>query len=93
MTKTEQKMTIIDQKWPKMTKKMTKIPSKFRKIVKQNQTLSKMVKNIGLNSPGTEIFPFSYFAFTLFKLIRLIEDIKSIYIIQKTRAHGLDFGF
>ena len=46
-----------------------------------------------LNSPGTEIFPFSYFAFTLFKLIRLIEDFKSIYIIQKTRIHGLDFGY
>ena len=44
------------------------------------------------NSPGTEIFPFSYFAFTLLKLRKVIKDIKIINIFEKTRRHALDFG-
>ena len=44
------------------------------------------------NSPGTEIFPFSYFAFTLLKLRKLIKDIKIINIFDKTRRHAFDFG-
>ena len=45
-----------------------------------------------VNSPGTEIFPFSYFAFTLLQLRKVIKDIKNINICDKTRTHGLDFG-
>ena len=45
-----------------------------------------------MNSPGTEIFPFSYFAFTLLKLRKVIKDIKIINIFDKTRRHALDFG-
>ena len=45
-----------------------------------------------LNSPGTKIFPFSYFAFTSLKLKKVIKDIKNINIFHKTRVHGLDFG-
>ena len=45
-----------------------------------------------LNSQGTEIFPFSYFAFTLLKLRKVIKDIIIINIFDKTRRHALDFG-
>ena len=31
------------------------------------------------NSPGTEIFPFSYFAFTLLKLRKVIKNIKKLF--------------
>ena len=43
------------------------------------------------NSPGTEIFPFSYFAFTLLKLRKVIKDIKNLTIFHKTKVQGLDF--
>ena len=45
-----------------------------------------------LNSQGTEIFPFSYFAFSMLKLIKVMKDIKNINTFEETRTGGLDFG-
>ena len=47
---------------------------------------------VNINSLGTEIFTFSYFAFTSLKMMKVIKDIKNINIFHKTRVHGLDFG-
>ena len=38
------------------------------------------------NSPVTEIFPFSYFAFCLLAFSQLITDIKNIKTLLKTRG-------
>ena len=46
---------------------------------------------IGINSQGTDNFPFSYFANPTLKLIKVIKDIKNINTFDKTRTHGLDF--
>ena len=47
---------------------------------------------IEINSPVTEIFPFSYFAFCLLAFSQLITDIKNIKTLLKTRATDPDFG-
>ena len=44
------------------------------------------------NSPVTEIFPFSYFAFCLLAFSQLITDIKNIMTILKTRPTDPYFG-
>ena len=46
-----------------------------------------------LNSQGTEIFPFSYFAFSMLKLIKVMKDIKNINTFEETRTGGLDLHF
>ena len=47
---------------------------------------------IRFNSQGTEIFPFSYFAFPMLKWVKMIKDIQNINIFHKTRTNGLYFG-
>ena len=39
-----------------------------------------------------ELFPFSYFAFSLLKFRKVVKDIKNINIFDKTRTHRVDFG-
>ena len=70
----------------------TKIEMRPSSWLSTNTNQVAMKPKINLNSPGTEIFPFSYFAFTLLKLRKVIKDIKNINIFDKTRVHGLEFG-
>ena len=50
------------------------------------------ISKLCFNSPVTEIFPFSYFAFCLLAFSELITDIKNIKTLLKTRATDADFG-
>ena len=46
-----------------------------------------------LNSQGTEIFPFSYFANPWLECEKVRKDIKNINNFRKTRTNGLNFGW
>ena len=43
------------------------------------------------NSPGTELFPFSYFAFCLAEFSQVITDIQILITFHKTRTNCPEF--
>ena len=49
-------------------------------------------EGILFNSPGTEIFPFSYFVFCLAKFSQVITDIQNLITSNKTRTNCSGFG-
>ena len=61
-------------------------------VCRVEKTYLKIFDDLKVKLIFQEIFRFSYFAFIMFKLRKVIKDIKNIHIFDKTRVHGLDFG-